>query len=226
MPQYTPEEIVAFWFPDGEAPTPEEHIRLWNWRMRGSAHEEVVARFSGLTSQAVAGELDEWAQTPQGRMALIIIFDQFTRSVFAGTPQAYASDPKARDLCLEGLKNGHFDMLANAWQKAAFKIPLEHCECEDPADHLANLDNAIATADRLIDEIAPNLRQTAIMGARQPRKHREVIARFGRHPHRNAILGRESTPEELDHIAKGEFPHVAKIELVPEQQTRLSRIRV
>lgn len=58
---YTPEEIVAFWFPDGDAPTADEHMRLWNWRMRGGAHEEVVTRFSDLTKRAAAGDLDHWA---------------------------------------------------------------------------------------------------------------------------------------------------------------------
>ncbi len=218
MTDPTPEDIVSFWFPDGEAPMPEEHIRLWNWRMRGGAHEEVVSRFSGLTERAAVGDLDHWAATPQGRLALILIFDQFTRSVWAGTPRAFSCDVKARDLCLEGLKNGHFNALDNVWQKAAFKIPLEHCECADPAEHLANLDLAIAISDRLIDESPDNLRQIAVVGAEQPRKHRAVIARFGRHPHRNAILGRESTVEELDYLATGVFPHTTKFE-VPSERT-------
>lgn len=216
MTNPSPNDVVAFWFPDGDAPTPEEHIRLWNWRMRGGAHAEVVARFSDMTARAAAGELDHWAQTPQGRLALILTLDQFTRSVWAQTPKAFSCDPKARDLCLEGLRNGHFDALDNVWHKAAFKIPLEHCECADPAEHLANLDIAIAIADRLIEESPENLRQIAVVGAAQPRKHRAVIARFGRHPHRNAILGRTSTAEELDYIGKGEFPHNSKIAMPPE----------
>lgn len=212
---HSPGDIVAFWFPDGEAPTVDEHVRLWTWRMRGGAHEEVVARFSGLTARAAAGDLDHWADTPLGRLALILILDQFTRSVWAGTPRAYACDEKARDLCLDGLENGHFDALQYVWYKAAFKMPLEHCECADPADHLANLDIAIAISDRLIDEAPPHLRQVSVMGAGQPRRHREVIARFGRHPHRNAILGRDSTPEELDYLATGDFPHLTKLVVAP-----------
>jgi uncharacterized protein (DUF924 family) len=142
----------------------------------------VISRFSDLTTRSAAGELDHWAATPIGRLALTLVFDQFARSVWAGTPRAYAYDGKARDLCLEGLVNGHFDALENVWQKAPFKIPLEHCECAVPADHLANLDIAISIADRLVDEAPPHLRQVSEMGARQPRRHRAVIARFGRHP--------------------------------------------
>lgn len=191
-------------------------MRVWNWRMRGGAHEEVVTRFSDLTRRAAAGDLDHWPDTPMGRLALIIIFDQFTRSVWAGTRRAYAYDERARDLCLQGLENGHFDALENVWQKSAFKIPLEHCECVDRADHLANLDIAISIADRMIDEAPENLRQVYELGAGQPRGHRAVIARFGRHPHRNAILGRDSTPEELDYIATGNFPHTTKLEIPPK----------
>lgn len=214
MTQPTPRDIVAFWFPDGDAPAPEEHIRLWNWRMRGGAHDAVVAQFCDLTARAAAGDLDHWAETPQGRLALILILDQFTRSVWAGTPRAFSCDIKARDLCLEGLANGHFDALDNVWQKTAFKIPLEHCECPG---HLANLDLTVTIAERMVEEAPEYLRKFYVMGAAQPARHRAVIARFGRHPHRNAILGRTSTPEELDYLDKGEFPHTTQIEIPPEQ---------
>ena len=86
MTDIRPRDIVDFWFPDGAAPRPDDHIRLWNWRMRGGAHDEVVARFSRLTERAAAGGLDHWAETPVGRLALILVLDQFTRSVWAGTP--------------------------------------------------------------------------------------------------------------------------------------------
>jgi uncharacterized protein (DUF924 family) len=210
-PNLTPDDVVAFWFPDGDAPTADEHVRLWNWRMRGGAHEEVVRRFTDIAQRAAAGDLDHWADTPRGRLALILIFDQFARSVWAGTQRAYACDERARDLCLQGLENGHFNDLETVWHKSAFKIPLEHCECAAPADHLANLDIAIAIADRMIQEAPPHLRPFYEFGAGLPRRHRAVIARFGRHPHRNAILGRDSTPEELDYLATGEFPHTTKL---------------
>lgn len=207
----SPADIVAFWFPDSDAPSPEQHLQLWNWRMRGGAREEVVARFSDLTERAAAaGALDPWAATPAGRLALILILDQFTRSVWAGTARAYSCDPKARDLYLEGLANGHFDALPNVWQKAACKIPLEHCE---GPDHLANLDRAVAISERLAPE---PLRKLYASGITQTKRYRAVIARFGRHPHRNALLGRTSTPEERAYIATGDFPHSSRFVLPPE----------
>ncbi len=86
----------------------------------------------------------------------------------------------------------------------------------DRADHLANLDIAIAIADRMIVDAPENLRQVNDLGASQPRRHRAVIARFGRHPHRNAILGRDSTPEELASLATGDFPHTTKFQMPQE----------
>lgn len=204
----TPQEIVSFWFPDGPEPEPDNHMKLWTWRMRGGADLEICEKYTGETQLAATGGFDHWAETPAGRLALIIVLDQFPRSVWAGSPEAYAQDPKALAICLEGLENGHFDALPNVWYKSVFKLPLEHCEC--PA-HLANLDRAIAIADRLLAEAPPALEGIYAFAAQQPRKHRSVIERFGRHCHRNAILGRVSTPEEEAYIAAGAFPHQTEV---------------
>ena len=199
-----PQEIIDFWFPDGPNPDPDTHVTLWMWRMRGGANAEILAKYTKATEQAAAGAYDDWAHTSLGRLALIILLDQFPRTVWAGSAAAYAQDPKALDLCLEGLENGHFDALENVWYKSVFKLPLEHCECPD---HMANLDRAVAIADQIATEAPENLKDGYTFGTQQPRKHRAVIAQFGRHSHRNAILGRESSPEELAYIEKGEFPH-------------------
>lgn len=206
----TADDIIAFWFPDGPDPTAEAHIAHWNWRMRGGSSAEVVARFRDLTEAAVRGDLDQWTATPLGRLALIIVLDQFPRSVWAGTPAAYASDQKALSICLEGFGNGHFDALATVWFKTMYKLPLEHCEC---VGHLANLDRAIAIADAALAAAPDHLRKVYEMAAEQPRRHREVIAAFGRHSHRNAVLGRPSTPEEEAYIAAGVFPHQSRLGL-------------
>ncbi len=200
----TPDEILDFWFPDGPDPEPQAHIDHWTWRMRGGSGPEVVARYNGLTQRAMRGELDDWAATPRGRLALIIVLDQFPRSVFAGTPAAYASDPKALAICLAGFENGHFDALENVWFKSMYKLPLEHCEC---ADHLANLDHAIEIAEAAQKAAPERLRKVYEFAAVQPRRHRAVIAAFGRHAHRNDVLGRTSTPEEAAYLAAGVFPH-------------------
>lgn len=204
MADVSAREIVEFWFPDGPEPEPKAHLDWWMWRMRGGAHDQVIARYSDITARAIAGEFDDWAETATGRMALIIIFDQFTRSVHAGTPEAFAQDGRAARLCLDGLSNGHFDALETVWEKSAYKIPLEHWECPD---HMANLDLAVEIADRMVDEAPDYLRAFYREAAKQPRRHRDVVARFGRHPHRNGVLGRASTPDEEAYLATGAFPH-------------------
>ena len=200
----TPQEIVDFWFPDGPAPDLERHVELWTWRMQGGANEAIMESYVEVTERAAMGEFDRWSKTPIGRLALIILLDQFPRTVWAGTPKAYSQDKRAKDFCLEGLENGHFDELDSVWYKTVFFIPLAHCECPD---HMANLDRMVSLADRMLVEAPDHLREFYEFAAEQPRRHREVINRFGRHVHRNSVLGRASTPEEEAYISTGEFPH-------------------
>ena len=96
----------------------------------------------------------------------------------------------------------------DGWAKTQFRIPLEHCE---GPDHLAHLDLSIAIADTLTEEAPAHLRPCYLAGAQQPRKHRAVIAAFGRHPHRNAVLGRVSSAEEAAYLAMGKFPHLTDL---------------
>lgn len=208
--EVTPEEIITFWFPDGSDPEPEAHLAHWAWRMRGGANDEIMANYVEATERAAAGAYDHWAETSLGRLALIVLLDQFPRTVWAGTPEAIAQDPKALAICLEGLDNGHFDALENVWYKSVFKLPLEHCECPD---HLANLDRAVQIADQMVEEAPERLKEGYRFGAGQPRKHRDVIRRFGRHAHRNDVLGRRSTLEEQVYINEGVFPHETELKL-------------
>lgn len=202
----TPGAVIAFWFPDGDAPSLQEHQRLWNWRQRGGAHPEVVARYPELVARAAAGDLDAWADSATGRLALILALDVFARARWSGTPRAWAGGAAACALCLQGLANGHFAALPRVWHQAAFAQPLVHTECEDPARHLDHLDTAIAIADQLVDEVPAQLRAWYEVSAAQSRRHRAVIAQFGRYPHRNALLGRRSSPQELAFIATGDLP--------------------
>lgn len=102
-------------------------------------HGKVMALFSDLTKQTAADDLNLWADTPQGRLALIVILDQLMRSVWAGPPRAHDHGPKARDLCPAWLESGQFGALPKVWQKIAFKTPLEHCECVDPVEHMTSI---------------------------------------------------------------------------------------
>jgi uncharacterized protein (DUF924 family) len=198
------DEVLGFWFPDSPEEDLETHSRHWAWRMRGGADSEIVARFTGLAERAASGSLDHWARDPVGRCALIVVLDQFSRSVWSGTPRAFEQDPKALALSLEGIENGHFDALPFPWQRTAYQLSLGHCE---GPDHLARLDCALALAEAIRDMAPDHLKAHYSFGVEQKVLHRRVIEAYGRYPHRNAVLGRTSTPEEAAYVAEGKFPH-------------------
>ena len=203
------EAIWNFWFPEDAGDTLEGHQEYWTWRMRGGADSQIIERFSETTERAAAGDFDDWAATPKGRLTLIIALDQFPRSVWRGTPRAYENDPKALAVALDGFDNGHFDALDAVWQKAFYQMPLGHCE---GPNHLENLDRAVEIGRALLQEAPAHLRPIYVFSAEQPILGREVIRRFGRHPHRNEVLGRKSTPEELVYLETGKFPHEREFE--------------
>lgn len=198
------DDVLGFWFPDSLEDDLQTHNRHWAWRMRGGADADILARFTDLTERAADGTLDHWAEHPEGRCALIVVLDQFSRSVFSNSPRAFAQDPKALALALDGLENGHFAALATPWQKTSYQLSLGHCE---GPDHLARLDRAVALAEEILATAPDHLKPSYAFAVEQKRLHRRVIETYGRYPHRNAVLGRSSTPEEAEYVAKGEFPH-------------------
>lgn len=201
------EPVLDFWFPEGRALTidPKSHSANWHWRMQGGADDEIVAQFSDLTEQAATGALDHWAQTPEGRLALIIILDQFSRSVWRDSPRAFAQDQRALALANEGYLLGHDAALPTPWFKVVFGLPLGHCEGDD---HLQRLDRLIGLRQAIAAHAPLALQPIYHALVEQAGKVRQVIAAFGRHPHRNSVLGRSSTPAEQAYIESGEFPHL------------------
>lgn len=202
--------VLDFWFPEGRGLDidPALHRDNWVWRMQGKADAMVVSRFSDLTERAARGDLDDWAGNPHGRLALIIALDQFPRSVWKNSPLAFAQDPKALALTLEGYANGHYEALETPWFKTVFNLPLLHCE---GPDHLERLDRAIALAQDILAKAPDPLKPGYTFAAGQPVEIRKVIAAFGRHPHRNQVLGRPSTADEQVYLAEGRFPHLNAI---------------
>ena len=180
-------------------------VRQFEWWFRGGADSAIAERFSALLERATRGELDHWSNWRRPRLALIIVLDQFSRSLCRDTARAFAQDPKALALALEGIEIGHYAGLETPWEKTFFLLPLGHSE------ELSHLDRAVALAEQLAESAPPDLRRILEHSASQARGHRDVVARFGRHPHRNAVLGRRSTPEELDYLASGQLVHTRSI---------------
>ena len=195
--------VYDFWFPPGLDADAETHRRMFVWWFGGGANAE-LKRFAPLVSGACAGRLETWLADPRGRLALILVLDQFPRGLFPGSPEAYACDARALQTATEGLRNGQFASLAHPWEKTFFFMPLGHTEGPDHAERLRRvLDLAEAIEREAPEPLKPLYRHSVA----QARANLELIARFGRFPHRNPILGRSSTPEEQAYIEKGDFIH-------------------
>ncbi len=195
------EDVLRFWFPELSVADHGRMVRQFEWWFRGGADSAITERFPLLLERATRGELDHWSKWPRPRLALIIVLDQFSRSLYRDTARAFAQDQKALALALDGIEIGHFTALETPWEKTFFFLPLGHSE------ELSHLERAVTLAEQLSENAPPELRRILEHSASQARGHRDVIARFGRHPHRNAVLGRQSTPEELDYLASGRLVH-------------------
>jgi uncharacterized protein (DUF924 family) len=196
-----PEAVLAFWFPPGVDADHATMSRQFEWWFRGGADGGIVERFVPLLERAARGGLVHWARAPRSRLALLVVLDQFSRSVYRGTPRAFAQDAAARALAREGIEIGHYAALGSPWEKMFFFLPLGHSE------EVADVETAVRLAEELAADAPAEFRRLLEHSASQARGHRDVVARFGRHPHRNTVLGRPSTPEEAAYLARGELVH-------------------
>jgi uncharacterized protein (DUF924 family) len=167
-------EVIEFWFS-------ELSQNDW-WKKDPGLDRQIAQRFGGVHAAAARSELFHWRMSAEGRLAEVLVLDQFSRNIFRDTPAAFASDPLALALAQEAVSHG-FDKNLPARQRVFLYMPYMHSESR--AVHVE--------AERLfktLDKFYLDYEQ----------KHRAIIERFGRYPHRNQILGRESTPEEVEFL--------------------------
>jgi uncharacterized protein (DUF924 family) len=191
----SPDEVRAFWF--GAPITSEEEAmaRIPRWFTGDATFDrEVTARFGPTVEAALEGRLDDWAATPPGRLALVIVLDQLTRNVFRDQPRMYAGDPRAQQLALQAFADGTAAALAPV-ERFFLSMPLLHAEDLGLQRRLGEISAQLAR------EAPPPLARFAAMHQEQSAKYTSVIERFGRFPHRNQLLGRVSTPEEVAFLA-------------------------
>jgi uncharacterized protein (DUF924 family) len=168
----TPSEVLRFWF--------EEIAPAQWWKVDPAFDRLIGERFGVLHRQACAMELPAWRVTPQGRLAEVIVLDQFSRNIHRGTPAAFAADPAALALAQEAVASGADQALPQD-RRVFLYMPYMHSESRAVHALAEPLFRAFAPADNLDFEL----------------RHKAIIDRFGRYPHRNEILGRPSSPEEL-----------------------------
>lgn len=194
--------VREFWF--GKAPLTADGLtrRVPFWfgdagsvlRERRDAHIRV--RFAGLLERAARGELAAWADGPRRRLSLVILLDQFPRSIFRGTPRAFAYDDQALALTLSGMQSAA-DAALSVVERIFFYMPLQHAERPEVQEE------SVAAYRRLLAEAPEPLRPHFAGELRAAENHRAIIERFGRFPHRNGTLGRNSTPAELEWLQAG-----------------------
>jgi len=188
------DKILDFWFGDlkAESAIPPERSKFW---FGGSADvdNEIRVRFSGDILSAAAGEYDSWSANARGSLSLILLLDQFTRNIFRKTPKAFACDEKALSISLDGIQNG-FDRELAVFERAFFYLPMEHSEDIE----IQKL--SVSAFRKLVDDALPAQRSTCESYYDYAVRHYDIIARFNRFPHRNEILGRVSTAEEIEFL--------------------------
>lgn len=135
------EDVLRFWFPSRPSNDQAAIVRQWESWFRGGTDADITEHFSPLLERATRGELDAWSCEPRSRLALIIVLDQFSRTSHRGTAQAFAQDPKACALTLEGIDVGHYAALDTPREKTFFFLPLGHSE------EIRNLELAVKLAD-------------------------------------------------------------------------------
>lgn len=190
-------EILAYWFGEirqGLAETSKSDI--W-YGADPHIDDYIGTHFSQLLVEASLGKWDDWLQTAKGRLAQILLFDQFSRNIYRAKAQAFAYDELALGLCLDGMALGHDSQLSLV-ERVFFYHPLEHAEQldiqEKSVQQFALLVKAFPQGEQ---------HQLALNAYRYAVEHRDIIARFGRFPHRNQVLGRVTTAKEQDYLSRG-----------------------
>lgn len=190
-------QILEFWFGNEKSDYPLEKSKLWFSKQKQAKNTEFDKLIRDTFQQDLVlgsiGAYQEWEKTPEGRLALIILLDQFPRNMFRGTPMAFAYDRIALALAKQGIEKGDDKKLTPA-QRLFFYLPFIHSE------NLEDQNQGVALQEQLKEEVNVNLKEIFNEHYRMALLHREAVKIFGRLPSRNDILGRESTPEERSYL--------------------------
>jgi len=191
-------ELISHWFAETLDEPATIKGRMGWWFSADEERDQIMAdRFSGLVEECVAGRFYHWLGDPEGRLAMIIALDQLPRNLFRGSPRAFSNDSYTAALSLAAAHTGQ-DMALKPIQRAFLYMPLQHFE------DLQAQEAGVHLYERLAEE-NPEWPVFAEGFTAFARQHRDIIARFGRFPHRNKILNRDSTAEEAEYLA-GDAP--------------------
>jgi uncharacterized protein (DUF924 family) len=203
----TSDDVLRAWFGDPARDRAELERDMMRWYAGGETEAARLTGFRLDVERALRGDLDAWADTARGRLALVLLLDQLTRTVYAGTAHAFAGDAAAIALASDALDR-RLDRELSFVERHFLIMPLLHSE------RVADLERAGREFARNADLSPPWGRFLAEAGVEQSQKYSDVLRRFGRFPHRNAALGRPSTPDEATFLATWEGPPRVHTELL------------
>lgn len=192
-----PEKIIEFWF--GDAAGSPAHARrrdeIW-FESSSELDRDIERRFLAVYSSACRGQLSHWSASPDSSLALILVLDQFPRNMFRGTGRAFASDALALRTALDLIESGG-DMRLDPLSRLFAYMPFQHAEDREMQAISLHKNR------QLLDSVAPEWTELFAMYYRYAQLHCDIIQRFGRFPHRNRALARQSRPEEIAYLAAG-----------------------
>jgi uncharacterized protein (DUF924 family) len=193
------ENILEFWFGTFPDSYTADASKKDMWFKNGSAYDsEIFIKFGVDYDKAINGELDYWVDSYRGRLALIILLDQFSRHIHRGSEQSFAQDAKAQILCIDGIAAGD-DSRMHAIERSFYYLPLEH------AEDIEKQILSVKAYTQLLYDVSEEYQKPFEVALSFAKSHHYVVEKFGRFPELNEILGRESTVEELEFIASGKY---------------------
>jgi uncharacterized protein (DUF924 family) len=189
------DRILAFWFKAHELSAPQIDGRMDVWFGEDPVFDHEIAKeFSDEVEAASSGKLDHWAHKPHGRLALILLLDQFRRNIHRNSAEAFARDKVALKLCVEGAMEKK-DAGLTPIQRVFFYMPLQHAESRKVQA------KSVQIYRRLAEAVSPTYRETFETIAQFADLHRDIVERYGRFPHRNRLLNRKNTDDEDEFLA-------------------------
>lgn len=192
-------QVLDFWFSGETHDSPQLDVRMDRWFDSDEKLDgQVRVQFAELIQMASDGELSDWKVSAEGRLALIIVIDQFRRNIYRGTACAFAKDTMALELCLEGIEAGCPKDLTPIQNLFLF-MPMQH------AESLEIQKKSLEIYLSLAEGVTDTMRETFMTTAQFAELHHDIVAEFGRFPHRNRMLGRLDTPAEARYLA-GDSP--------------------
>lgn len=193
------DKILSFWFREQALSAPQIDRRMDVWFGEDPVFDhEIKKEFADDVELASGGKLDHWGAEPRGRLALILLVDQFRRNIYRNTAEAFSMDKLALKLCVEGAMEKK-DKGLTALQRAFFYMPLQHAESRKVQA------KSVELYERLAEAVSATYQETFLTFLQFAELHRDIIEQFGRFPHRNRLLGRKNTPEEDEYLA-GDSP--------------------